>query len=773
MTVLLPFCLVFISPVLVAILGMYWPKSAGPLSISLTAAAFFAALWGALLGGGTVSIPWAAAWNLNFTLTLDGLAAEYTLLATGIGFFVLLYSASYMPRHIQTEHETEQDLVRFYALMLLFMAAMVGVVMSLNLLLLFIFWDLTTITSYLLIGFDTHKPAARSSALMALLVTGITSIFLLVGALIFFGVYGTFSIPELIQRVQPGPTLNLAVGLMIVAALAKSAQFPFHFWLPTAMIAPTPVSAFLHSAAMVAAGVFLLERIYPLLSLSPLLLNIILGFGFFSLFMGSVLAITSGRMKELLAYSTTSHYGYAITLLGFGGPLGAAGASYYVFAHALAKSTLFMSAGAIMELTGEERALDKVGGYGKRLPILAAATAVAAAALSGLPLTVGFFKDDLFFKAALGSGPWFTLLAVSGAILTLVYSWRFWRSIFLGQEKIKLELPAPIFLVAPQALLAIFMLFSGVVTLPFQQLANAAGQVVFHAATSIDLTYHLDLRLGNQMALIVYLLATLLILTRPAWVAVANWISSLGMVFGPEKMYQSWLHLMNIYSEKAYGIEMHNLATRIQGILAPTFLLIALSLVPYPYPVIFRISPIHLTQVLPAVVLIAAALSTVFLTVARSHLMLVLIYTVVSYGLAAAYAFLGAPDLTLVAVLIGTVSTYFLLAALAIFPRKLLHAQNRLRRTKLKEWVKIGTAVLAGLTAFVVCWAILSYTSPQESIAVPQVLLAPSAHANNVVTALLSDFRGLDTVGEVTVITISMLGISTLVVKHRSRGDNQ
>src|SRR3712207_2146381 len=299
------------------------------------------------------SLAWVPSWDLRFALSLDGLAALYALLATGIGFAVLLYSSRYLPLHLEHEGRPESEGVRFYFFVLLFMGSMVGLAMAQDLILLFVFWDLTAIASYFLIGFDRHKEESRASALMALLVTGITAVLLLIGALFLYAAHGTFSVPVLAGRVEPGPLLTSCGLLIAVAGLAKSAQVPFHFWLPRAMAAPTPVSAYLHSAAMVAAGVLLIGRVYPLLQKSEFLLDALLVVGLLSMAVGGLLALTRDVLKQLLAYSTIAQYGFVVTMYGLGGKYGAGGAAFYVIAHAIAKSALFLTAGAVTEATGK------------------------------------------------------------------------------------------------------------------------------------------------------------------------------------------------------------------------------------------------------------------------------------------------------------------------------------------------------------------------------------------------------------------------------------
>ncbi|WP_274517024.1 NADH-quinone oxidoreductase subunit 5 family protein, partial [Nitrolancea hollandica] len=383
-----PLFLATLGTGLVAGAGTLRQRLAAPLAVATAALAFVATL--VMPVGGRVDLHWAPTWGLWLSFEADGLARLYALLATGIGLVVLIYASGYMPLHLAHSGQRPERAVRLYSLILLFMTAMLGLVLSRDLVLLIIFWDLTAITSYFLIGFDQDRDESRRAALMALLVTGISAILLILAAVILTLHYQTAAIPELLARAEPSTLVTEAGMLIMVAALAKSAQVPLHFWLPRAMAAPTPVSAYLHSAAMVAAGVFLLGRMHPLFAMSPLLQEGLIVLGFGSMAVGGVLALAQVELKRLLAFSTIAQYGYVVVLLGLGEP---AGAAFYVLAHALIKSALFLGAGAVTEATGEDR-LDQIGGLGRALPGLAVGSGLAAAGLAALPLTVGFFKDE-------------------------------------------------------------------------------------------------------------------------------------------------------------------------------------------------------------------------------------------------------------------------------------------------------------------------------------------------------------------------------------------
>ncbi|MBI3967048.1 MAG: DUF4040 domain-containing protein [Chloroflexi bacterium] len=755
--------------------------------------AFAATLWGWLAGGGSLDVPWAPSWGLHLNFALDGLAALYAFLATGIGAAVAVYSSRYIPRHLEHEGRPASDQVRFYALLLLFMSAMVGLILSQDIVLLFIFWDLTAITSYFLIGFDQKHAEARSAALMALLVTGITSVCLLIGALLLFAEYGTFAIPELVARARPGGVVTAAGALIAVASLAKSAQVPFHFWLPRAMAAPTPVSAYLHSAAMVAAGVFLISRLYPLLRTSEVLLDSLLAVGLMSLFVGGVLALTRDVLKQVLAYSTIAQYGYVIVMLGLDSTTGTAGACFYVMAHALFKSALFFTAGAVTEATGENR-LSKLGGLHRSLPALAVTSGIAAASLAGLPLTIGFFKDELFFASTLQRGPVFAGFALVGTSLSFAYVWRFWSGVFLGSSPGKAwddgrlttdgerqttddgrrmgseggSGSVPLALVGPIAILAVLALLGGLVVWPFARLAEDAGEVASGAATSLELAYHFDARPENLLALATYVLGTGIILSRRIWLPAARLLSETGERLGPERWYRLGLQRLNWLSERAYRIEVRDLRARVATVLTPCAILVGVGLFATPTESAYRIDPIGVADVPLLVTVLVTGFAALLTALPKGHLTLVLTLSSVGYCLVAVYTFLGAPDVALVAVLIETLFTLLFLGILALFPRNALRHEAKLPARPGLRWRNPLLGIVAGAFALLVSWSALSGPARWEgSIALAQTRLAPEAHARDVVTAILADFRGLDTLGEITVVGIALLGIATLLGRGR------
>jgi multicomponent Na+:H+ antiporter subunit A len=762
--VLLPLFVALLAAPAAVLAGVLRHSLAAPVGAAFAGLAFFATGFGWYRGEGSVDVAWAPAWDLRFSVALDGLAALYALLATGIGFLVLVYSSRYLRLHLRHDGRPESEETRFYGFMLLFMGSMVGLAMAQDLVLLFVFWDLTALASYYLIAYDRHDPDARASALMALLVTGVTAVLLLVGALILYAAHGTLSVPELAGRVESGPLLNTAGILIAVAALAKSAQVPLHFWLPRAMAAPTPVSAYLHSAAMVAAGVLLLGRVYPLLQKSQLLLDVLLLVGLVSIAVGGVLALTRDVLKQLLAYSTISQYGYVVFMYGLGGEYGAAGAAFYVIAHALAKCALFLTAGAVSEVTGEDR-LSRLGGLRKPLSLLAVASGAASAGLAALPLTIGFFKDELFFEAALKHGPLFAGLAVLGAALTFAYTWRFWGGLFLGETRDGVgELPAV--LVWPVAVLGGLVLLGGFLVEPFARLGEAAGAASYGVPTPVEPAYHFDLRPVNLMALGTFAIGALLVVSRPVWERGALVVSRLGEVAGPSMLYEGAIHGINRLSDYVHRGEVRDLRSRVAAILLPAGLLVGAGILLTPTVEAYRVGEITTRDLPLLLALVAVVVAAVTATFTRRHVSLALVLSSAGFVLALVYAFFGAPDVALVAVLVETVVTLLLLGTSKLIPYKVLRSQAELPLGG-KRWRRIFFSFVAGAFAFAVVWGALSQPAAETTVAEEHIRLAPEAHAKDVVTAILADFRGLDTLGEITVVALVLLGIATLLNRGR------
>lgn len=777
-----------VAPVLTAALGGLRTRLAPPAAVILQAAAFVLSI-ATVVGGEdrAFSLRWIPMWDAHLVFAVDGLASIYLLLVTGIGLAVIVYSLAYLPAHLREQGRPMARQTRFHVLLLSFSASMVGLVTARDLLLVFVFFDLTAICSYFLIGFDREEASARRAALMALLVTGIPSVALLVALLLVRAATGTLDITSLGYRVG-ATAMHLPAILILFAALAKSAQTPFHFWLPRAMAAPTPVSAYLHSAAMVAAGVFLVARLRPLLT-GTWALDALPVMGLLSIAVGSVMALRADGLKELLAYSTVAQYGYVMVLLGLGGAQGAAGAALYVAAHGLAKSGLFMTAGAVVESTGAHT-LSRTGGLARQHPWLAAASALCAASLAGLPLTLGYFKDEAFFQAALAAGGVFPVVVVLAAAATLAYTLRFWTGIFWGPRPDPepessgpagnaehgagpgASRPLHPVLVAPIVVLAGLGLLGGLagseVTSPFIVLAERAGRATLGHAISFAPSYHL-LHPATAMALCAYAAGGLLfvVLSRlarrpPASVRCTARLGRLARSLrglGPEAWYTGALAWLARASSRMRDIEVRDLRDRVAAILLPAGVLLLIALARMVWITNWRVGPVFgfPEARLGCLLLLAAALAVVAAR-QRRHLPLMLSLSGIGYALAVVYALLGAPDVALVAVLVETTFTLLFLGFLALLPPGMLRAQAERSAASSLRWQSALAGIAGGAVAFALVWATLSGVATR-GVAGTYANLAPLVHAHDAVGAILTDFRGLDTAGEMTVLAISLVGV--------------
>lgn len=734
-------------------------------AVACACAALAAFLGVRLAGGAGFDVAWAPTWDLRLAFELDGLAALYGVLAAGIGALVFAYASAYVPRQLAHQERSPREEARLHAAMVLFLVAMLGLVTAQDLIALFVFWDLTAVASWLLISFDRHDRDARLSALMALLVTAISAVLMLIGILMLRVEYGTTQLPELFARAEQSTTVTVAVALIAVAALAKSAQVPFHFWLPRAMAAPTPVSAYLHSAAMVAAGVFLLSRIHPLVALDGDLLDGLLVVGFASMAVGGVLALAADGLKRLLAYSTVAQYGYVVALLGIGGGSGAAGACFYVLAHALAKSALFMTAGAVSEATGAT-SLRELGGLARRMPLLASASAAAVATIVALPLTIGFFKDELFFKAALEHGRLVAALAVAGAALTFAYMIRFWSGIFLGARRVSPQ-PVERRLVWPVVLLGGLAIGGGTVVAPFADLARDAAAVTSAGTAKLDVAYHLDARAENLMALAAYALGLLVLAARRALDAPLAFVERAGNRYGPERAYGVSLRGMNRLSDSLHDFEVRDLRARVAAVIVPGAGLVALGAAVTPTEGSYRVGDVFSSDAPLVAALAVCLVAAIAVTAPRRHLSLALTLSAVGFALATAYSLMGAPDVALVAVLIETIFALLFVGVFALLPADVLRREARLRPPRSSQLRDVVVATLSGVVTTLVVWAAFSRPLPDGGMAERHLALAHDAHGKDVVTVILADFRGLDTLVEVSVVAVAMIAVSMLLARRR------
>jgi multicomponent Na+:H+ antiporter subunit A len=443
------------------------------------------------------------------------------------------------------------------------------------------------------------------------------------------------------------------------------------------------------------------------------------------------------------------------------------GATFYVIAHAIAKSALFMTAGAVTEATGETT-LYKVGGMARRMPLLAVGSGFAAMAMMALPLSIGFFKDELFFAAATEAGRGMQLFAVLGAALSFAYIGRWWTGIFIGEDVASVQ-PVPRLLVWPVLTLGLTAIAGGVAVGPFLDVAVDAAGVSAGQPVELHLAYHVDARAENVMALSVFALGAVVMLTQRVWSRPLRKLVTSAGTIGPARIYVHLLRGSNRLSDSIHRFEVRDLRSRIATILAPAGLLVAMAVIVTPTQDAFTVGDVSRGDVPLIMMVAAAAVSGVIVTLPRDHLRLALTLSCVGFSLAVVYAFLGAPDVALVAVLIETLYSLVFFGMLVLMPRSILRYEINLRPERRRVSRDAALAAVAGVMAFLVAWGTLSRPSASTTVIEKQSEQSPLAHGYDVVTVILADFRGFDTMGEITVIAIAFLGVISLIRAGRLR----
>lgn len=755
---------------LAALIGHWRPAASAWIAGAAAAAvsAGFAALW-ASGGGGQVDLPWFTPAGSRLVLELDALAAPMTVFVSALAAIVLFYTAGYMPQHIAKHGRDVRELARFSTLMLGFMLAMLLLAVAQDLLVIFTALEVTALLSFLLIEFDRDEPEARRAARTALLVTAGTALAFLVGLVLVHASHGTTALGEILAA--PDGISLLAAACLIAGVLSKSAQMPLHFWLPRAMVAPTPVSAYLHSAALVAAGVYVLIRLRPLFEGHASALSALEWIGFATLLVGGLHALTADEFKRILAYSTIAQYGHVLVMLGAGGDHALAGAPLFIVAHGLSKGALFLTAGAVTTATGADR-LSEAKGTWRDMPLLAAASAIAAAGLAGMPATMGYFKEEVFFSAAVHSG-WPAILgSAAGAALTVAYIARFWLGIFgakaerkRGNHAARHEVKQPgRMLVWPVAILAAALVATGLMPGALGHVFAAAGEIASAGTVSAELAYRLS--------------------SRPElWITLAAWTSGLALVFlrrryigalaatltfaseraGPAALAQRAALLLAAASDRLHTLEVRDLRDRLASVLLPAAVLVALGVFGTgrihapPGPLQWSDAPL-------AMALLATAVAALVVARARGDMAMVLLLSFVGFSLAITFSVAEAPEVALVVVIIETLFTLLFVTLLARIPAGRL---DSVERSEQQRHHGAWTAVVAGTAAFFVAWFALG-EQRSEATPVAYANYTQRAHAEDTVSAIVADFRGLDTLGEITVLVVALLGAIAI-----SRGQSE
>ncbi len=729
-----------------------WLLALAPAGIALR----LAVLGGALEGDGRLvtAWTWSAELGVSLSFALDGLSLLFALLICGIGALVLIYAGGYLAGHPQ--------LGRFYTFLLLFMGAMLGLVLADNILTLFIFWELTSISSFLLIGFTHERPESRAAARQALLITGGGGLALLIGLIMLGLAGGSFELSELLlsgDALRAHPLYGAILVLVLTGAVTKSAQFPFHFWLPSAMEAPTPVSAYLHSATMVKAGVYLLARLSPILGGTPAWTAIVGGFGATTMVVGSLLALHQTDLKRILAYTTVSALGTLVLLIGIGGEAAVTAAMVFLLAHALYKGALFMVAGAIDHETGT-RNVERLGGLRKAMPITMVIAILTAISLAGFGPVLSFIAKEMLFEAviheeqlgwALGAAAVFaSALFVTEALIMTVKP--FFGELHATPRKPH-EAPPSMWL-GPALLSAVGFVAALAPNLVAGLIAGASGAVL---GAPLEVELHLwhgfNLPLGMTAA------AVLLGFTMfRAWAWLRQNTTWIERVFGfwPSDAYRLNLDAINSLARGVTRVlQSGYLRQYILVILIATVGFVGTTLLlKHGMPVELAWTELRFYEAVLAGVMLMAATYAVF---APGRLSAVASLGVVGYGVALIYILYGAPDLAMTQILVETLSVLLFVLAFHHLP----HFQNLSRPLERVRDGLIALSVGGLMTALVLA----STAVPPES-RLADFFAAnskPVAHGSNIVNVILVDFRGLDTLGEVTVLSTAAFGVYALL----------
>ena len=701
------------------------------------------------------SLPWIPALDIEFALQLDGLAALFALLITGIGAFVVWYAGAYL--------HTDPERPRFIAVLMLFMASMLGVVLANNVIALFLFWELTSFTSYLLIGHNHDEEKARKAALQALLVTGLGGLFLLAGLLLLARAAGTYNLSELLAA--PGLVEHALFGpallLILVGAFTKSAQFPFHFWLPNAMAAPTPASAYLHSSTMVKAGVYLLARLHPTCAEAELWMPLVTGAGAATLLIGATMAYGQTILKRLLAYTTVGALGAMTMLLGLGTPHAAKAVVTFLLAHALYKATLFLVAGIIDHETGEKD-VKKLGGLRRAMPFTSAAGGLAALSMMGLPPFFGFLGKELLY----GAGTLHGILAVSIIASAFFFVVAFLTGFrpFVGAQRetprAPHEAPAAMWS-GPLTLGALGLLFG--LAAPWigdALLAPAAGAISgspVHAKLALWHGFTQELMLSG-------LTVVLGLVAIAAWPAIRARAAAFAVLarLGPDRGYDAALRLLT--GTAAVQTRLLQSGSLRSYLLTIMVFLLATSGWYYfranIHPEIGALTPIDRNDVVVVALILISTFGALF---SRSRMAAIASLGVVGYAVAIFFVFYGAPDLAMTQFVIETLTVILFVLSFYHLPPFTGRSSRGARA------LDFGVAALVGLFM-----AALAFAANRTELA-PSIARYfsehswTSAYGRNIVNVILVDFRAIDTLGEITVLVVAGLGVVSLL-KLRLRG---
>jgi multicomponent Na+:H+ antiporter subunit A len=756
LAVLSGFLLAVAVPALYRVAGKHIGWVLALLPALLTA--YFVSLIPAVSGGETLLIrnQWMPGLGVSLDFMVDGLALVFALLISGIGTFILIYAGSYLQGH--------KDLGRFYVIMLSFMASMLGLVLSDNLITFFVFWELTSITSYMLIGFNHEDAEARKCALQGLFVTAGGGLVLMAGLILLIFITGSYSFSEILASdlaIHDHGYYTAAAICILIGAFTKSAQVPFHFWLPNAMAAPTPVSAYLHSATMVKAGVYLLARLNSSMDGDALWSNSLMFFGAATMLTGAYLAFSSTGIKKVLAYSTVMALGTLTMLIGIGTEKAIIAFVCVLVAHSLYKGALFMLAGALDHETGTKD-ITKMGGLWRSMPRTAIITGLAALSLAGLPPLFGFVAKELMFESVINSPvwPWGLLTAaVASSILVVAVAGLVFLKPFFGPVRTTPKQPhdAPVAMLIGPAVLTLLALIFGVAPfVPAIFVLDATVSSVYGTGVTTALALWHGVNVPLMLSGASLLAGSLLFITWQRLHPTLYAVNTAASRFGPEAGY--FRFMLGITQVASWQTRV--LQNGVLGIYLLILVLVTFGLTGYTlftrhgFQLDFDFSNGYFYEFGIALLIVAA---TVFASVTRSRLGSVASVGVLGFGVALIFIHFSAPDLGITQLLVETLTVILLVLVLFKLP-PFVNLSSPWERYR-----DLSVAIFAGATMTLLMLAVLDI---QYFDSISSYYIENSyglAFGKNIVNVILVDFRQLDTLGEIFVLGLAAMGVYSMV----------
>ncbi len=778
MTLALLIALPFIGSALAALMPSNARNAESTLAgaLSVAAAIWVASLFPEIRNGGVVreEISWLPSFGLDLVVRIDGFAWMFAMLVTVIGALVVLYARYYM--------SPSDPVPRFFSFLLAFMGSMLGVVTAGNLIQLVFFWELTSLFSFLLIGYWHHRADARRGARMALVVTGGGGFALLAGVLLLGRIVGSYDLDSVLAAraaIVVHPLYEPMLACVLLGALTKSAQFPFHFWLPHAMAAPTPVSAYLHSATMVKAGVFLLARLWPVLAGTDHWFWIVGGAGLVTLVLGAYIAMFQTDLKGLLAYSTVSHLGLITLLLGLNSPTAAVAAVFHMLNHATFKASLFMAAGIADHETGT-RDLGRLRGLVHAMPITATLALVASAAMAGVPLLNGFLSKEMFFAETVfvESAPWvekvLPIVATLAGVFAVVYSLRFaWGTSFgpLSDDLPRTPHEPPRWMRVPVDLLVLVCLIVGIVPgwSVGPMLAAAARPVVGGTLPEYSLSVWHGFTAPLAMSLVA--MAGGILGYRILRRGYANGLSGTPLVehFDGKRAFEGLLIAASITARRLMRVlSARRLQPQLLWIVIATLLaaFASLGVDGISWGDRPRVAPSPAFVGIWAIGIVAAVAAA---SQAKFHRLAAIMMLGVA-GLVTCITFLwfSAPDLALTQLAVEVVTTVLFLLGLRWLPKRILADEDRADlRARTRRARDLVLAIVVGAGTAALSYAMLTREAPQSISPFLLSRALPEGGGRNVVNVTLVDFRSFDTMGEITVLGIVALTVYALLRRFR------